>query len=689
MARDRDRNKDPGDALSPSTSQSKRSSLAHDSDSLDLDSDSTQQRGQPHNSQHQSHTLHSHPQHQQRKQQKHHVAGGGTRLHARTTSSKGLYKHNAATSATKLQRRLTSPSPDRSTTIATALTPSASSQSQSHSHSHSHSHSNHRRNPSSEARLSRDSSATNLKKNHSHSSLHLKRNKSHVEVNKRTKSAAQLRRSASEKAVHKLKPSQHKSAVHFDLGGTDGQNEDDDDEIVDEGDEWVDASSSASPYLSRRGSVNAGGQQSSALVPGGPKGAVGRQRDGAGTSTEDGVDGSGDGDEEEPTPLADPNRLLFDEASQHSRNLTSRLLQRTPSHSATTSMSKTMAMAKAASPDSKHSASTLSVTPAQPQGMAGSNGTVDVTSRFITSQDSPGSFYAPADGNMADKRPHSMGGLSEPTTTGLSTASTKVPGEDDDDDDDELTDEEDTGITSAIASTARLGDAGRPPAATSTLAVSDKSRTQQKINLQRASSSMEPVRHRHSNIGGFAAEVAEVAGPLLGGAGYETQDPRVNRLLERTGVEYNIVRRYQNPVARSLARLALLPGNDKARRIPKGGATAHPSSRHSVHNFGGLSQSFRETTSTTTANGNGNGTTTAQGQVQGRRPETPMRRAYSSIKHSGAGSSLDTDDDAGKMMAQEQRLSGASLVNGEEDEGIQAILRSLWDKSPVDLAASA
>lgn len=608
MARDRDR----GDSNSPSTSgQSKRPSNAHDSDSE-----------QP------QHQQHQHQQHQQHRkhQSKHHV-GGGARLHARVPSAKGLYKHNAPASSTKLNRRLTSPSPERGTIPVSSQTAS------SNSHHHHRKYSSH----SSDAKLAQDPSATNLKKNASQTSL--KRNRSHVDVGKRSKSSTQLKRSSSEKTVSRVKSS--KSAVHFDLG-TDNDDND-----------WVDASSSASPYLSRNGSAYASGQ-TSAHAQGSPVPPAAGGDSTAGE--EDDVDGEG-----EPTPVAEPHKLPVNDITQHSRNLTSRLLQRTPSHSATTSMSNMTALAKAASPDGRHPTSTSSVTSAtaQPQGMVGSNGTEEVTSRFITARNSGGSFYTPAEGSSEGKRPQSS--LSGPTDTGLSTATTRV--NDEDDEEDELTDEEDTGITSAIATTARSrkeGPVAAPP---------EKSRTQQKINLQRASSSMEPVRHRHSGIGGFAAEVAEVAGPLIGGAGYESQDPRVYKLLERTGVEYNIVRRYQNPVARSLARITQLPGNDRARRIPRG----TPSSRHSIHNFG-LSQSFRETT---------NGGT--------RRPETP-KRAHSSIRHSGLGSSLETDDGGAAAASRMQEgpgasLSGASLVNGEEDDGIQAILRSMWDKNMVDLAA--
>lgn len=585
MARDRER----GDSsISPSAGQSKRSANQHDSDSLDSD--------QTHHSQ-QHHQQQQRPHH---KPQRHHVGGGGARLHARVPSSKGLSKHNTSASSTKLNRRVTSPSPERPTT--------------------------HRRNHSSEIKLSRDPSTTSLKKNHSQTSL--KRNRSQVEVAKRSKPPGQLKRSSSEKAVSKFKSS--KSAVHFDLGN-DGQE-----------DEWIDASSSASPYLSRRGSVNTSGQSS------------GNAQGSAAGSPSGGVNG-----DEEPTPLAEPQKLLFAGDKEHSRTLTSKLLQRTPSHSATTGMSNTMAMARATSPDSRHSASTLSVTPAQPQGVVGSNGQEEVTSRFV-SQTAASSFSG-----SGPRRPRSIGNFPSSTNNGLS-GTTEVR------DDDDLTDEEDTGVTSsAIATTARSREVGTVAAAPS-----EKSRTQQKINLQRASSSMEPVRHRHSGIGGFAAEVAEVAGPLLGGAGYESQDPRVNRLLERTGVEYNIVRRYQNPVARSLVRLAQLPGNDSARRIPRPGTSSGAGNRSSVNMAGGgqfgLSQSFRDV---------------RDGANGARRPATP-RRANTSVRHSGTGSSLDTDDGGASRLHEGQGLSGASLVNGDDDDGIQAILRSMWDKSTLDLAAS-
>lgn len=623
MARDRDR----GDSISPSAGQSKRPSNQHDVDSLDNElaqhnqAQQTQQNQQNQQQQQQQRALH--------KPQRHHVAGG--RLHGRVPSSKGLHKHTTSSSSAKLTRRVTSPSPERTLGLT----------------------SSHRRQPSSsDVRLSGEPSSTNLKstpqaslKNSAQASLknptqaNLKRNKSQIDVAKRSKSSGQLKRSMSEKAVNKLKSS--KSAVHFDIGN-DGQQEDD----------WIDASSSASPYLSRRGSVNTSGQSSA---------------NAQGTYYGD-LSGETDGDDE-PTPLAEPQRLLFDGNREHSRTLTSRLLQRTPSHSATTSTSNMTALARGTSPDSRRSNSTLSVTPAQLQSLAGSNGQEEITSRFVNQ---PSGEYFPLVASQPGSEPSApqhSGNHHRPSEGSLQGVTGSL---DDDDDDSDSTDEEGPRVTtSAIATTARSRKMGAVQAAPP-----EKSRTQQKINLQRASSSMEPVRHRHSGIGGFAAEVAEVAGPLLGGAGYEAQDPRVNKLLERTGVEYNIVRRYQNPVARSLVRLSLLPGSDKAKRIPQSGASGAASSRQSVQSAGagqfGLSQSFKDVREST----NGGG----------KRPGAP-KRAHTFVRHGGLSSSVDTDDGAGAARLHEgQRLSGASLVNGEDDDGIQAVLRGMWDKN-LDLAA--
>ncbi|KAJ9151360.1 hypothetical protein NKR23_g3022 [Pleurostoma richardsiae] len=602
-------------------SQSKRPATGqHDSDSQGADQ-----------AQHQH--PYTQPQQHRSKAQKHVV--GGSRLHARVPSSKALHKHGAA-STSKLNRRQASPSPDRAG-LTTAI--------------------GHRR-AVSDVRLSRDSSYTNIKKNTSQSSL--KRNRSHADVAKKNKSSSQLHDSPSHSEANKVKPA--KGQVHFNLGD-DGQE-----------DEWIDASTSASPYLSRRTSVN-----SSASAK-----AHGTSADNPAARSETISEGV--------TQEDSPDREIL----QHKEYLTSRLLQRAPSQSAPPKMSAETASVtpqapqRHRSPDSNmshESTSTLSGTPSTAvQHVLGSNGQTEVTSRFITnaSQDSGGggSFYTsggssrPSTGTTEDvaRRHRSVGSIAQsagteqstPTQTGLLPRGEDRPSPADE--------EGYRGVEgSALASSARKRRPGNaaPPA--------EKSRTQQKLNLQRASSAMEQNHNSHGMVR-LAAAAASAAGPLVGGAGFDDRDPRVGKLLERTGLEYLIVRRYQNPVARSLARLSQLPGADKGVRIPKSGATTTGggghSKRTSVLSGGGqygLSQSYHSRDRPATSGGHG----------PTRQPVTP-KRAFSTLRANGASSSFEPEEESNRMH---DGLSGSSLVNGEDDDGTLALLRALWEKN-LDLSAS-
>ncbi|TDZ25163.1 hypothetical protein Cob_v001971 [Colletotrichum orbiculare MAFF 240422] len=279
MVRDRDADE------SSSASQSKRPSLHHQ----ESDSTNSDQAGREHH-------------HQQRTKPQKHLVGAG-RLHARVPSSKALHKHHGSTASKLNHRRIASPSPERKPTSITG----------------------HRR-VQSEAKLSRDNSSTNLSKNASSASL--RRNKSHGEVNKKSKSADKLKRTNSNPAVNKVKP--QKSQVHFDLGN-DGQE-----------DEWVDASASASPYLSRRGSLASA--QSSA-----------KHDDSSANNSRTETPTV----QPSPPAAATPDR----ETLQHKAYLTSRLLQRTPSHGAPPKMTAdTVSVSRrghSRSPDSISRVSTL------------------------------------------------------------------------------------------------------------------------------------------------------------------------------------------------------------------------------------------------------------------------------------------------------------------------------------------
>jgi hypothetical protein len=579
--------------------QSKRPPLSHyvshDSDSQASDhtsSQSTHHRPKPH---------------------KQHVVGAG-RLYSRVPSTKALqhkphHHHTKASNTTSTNRRHPSPSPERPPERPPMLSAA------------------HRR-TTSDVRLSRDTSASNLRKNTSHSNLHLKRNRSHVEVGKRSRPAASAaavaaaaaavapRRSSSHKDVTRLKGA--KGTVHFDLG-TDGNDEVDADA---HDDEWVDASASASPYLSRRGSA----ASSSAQAPGKP----------------DERADSADNPNITPSDAQDTPDNPDRERVQHKEYLTSRLLRRTPSQGAPPKMTTDTAVvpARSVSPDSglSRASSTLYESPRTahvlPTTVGSSNNNADeLTSRFVSGPGSgvnpeTGSFYSPTNTVARVKRPKSMGSLHRENRHSMT---------DDPDDEDE----------SALAPRSRGSTYKAAPA--------EKSRTQQKLNLQRASSTIEPV-----PAGGGVGAVG--ASPLLGGAAYDNRDPRIGKLIERTGQEYLVVRRHQNPIARSIARLQRLPGADRNQHISKtNGANGSVHSKKSSE----LNSAARY------------GLSPSLGDAHRSQPQAPRREG--SVRTNGASPNYEADDDR-------VHLSGASYVGGE-DEGVAALLRNLWDKS-MELSAS-
>jgi hypothetical protein len=140
--------------------------------------------------------------------------------------------------------------------------------------------------------------------------------------------------------------------------------------------------------------------------------------------------------------------------------------------------------------------------------------------------------------------------------------------------------------------------------------------------------------------------ISGIQGGLGGlvGTGFDGRDPRLKVQLERTGLEYLVVRRHQDPVGQALKRLGQLPGADRNRQI-----AAH-SLRKADGGAGafGLSQSLKE----------------------------PRRLGKDKT---GGRSSYEggSQDDAG--------LSGRT---NEDGDGVGSILRSIWEKS-YDLSASA
>ncbi|KLU89242.1 hypothetical protein MAPG_08216 [Magnaporthiopsis poae ATCC 64411] len=713
MAKDRDRDGTDTSAHG----QSKRPAMgAHrdTNDSQHSEHNAPQQQANPPN----------HQQHRQKSQQKYVVGGGTSRLHGRVPSSKALTRHHAAApSAKPAVRRQSSPSPDPAEhafppTAAAAAGPSGSS--------------SHHRRASSELRLfgHHASSSTNLKKNLSATSL--KRNRSHADVAKRNGSGGgpgggggsrssggvPLKRSLSNPTVAKKAA---KNQVHFALGTGD------DDE--DDGDEWVDASSSASPYISRRGSVVSSGHPES--KPDSPSHHHhhhqhqhhhhGQQQQSPCQNPHPSqqpqlhhptfdTDVSAENSPRTRTQLSPSRAHSRGHSQQGSLPPPSKLLQRVPSQTAVPMMSTESATgesasaaahrlqqrtsAPAASPDSNASAFSTETGLAAPRrrGMAGSSGGGggDITSRFVTtsSHDSSGnpaaggSFYTPSsrmarqhdENSSLPDRTRSLAAMNEAQKSTALQNGHRRGGEPS-----SLTSEEEANSvmgTSAAGSASSRARLSMPYMAQP----AEKSRTQQKLNLQRASSTLEPNPHHLPHHQGPAAS------PLVGGAGYDTRDPRVGKLLDRAGMEYMVVRRYQNPVARSLVRLSHIPGADKSRRIPlpNGGGPGH-AKRHSDYAAVGaasrLSQSYREQGTSRPGS-----SAAAVGGISTK--PGPPRRAWSSIRANGANSSAETDDGGVRRLhGGGEGLSGASLVDGEEDDGTLALLRNMWEKN-MDLSAS-
>ncbi|PHH78226.1 hypothetical protein CDD80_7180 [Ophiocordyceps camponoti-rufipedis] len=454
----------------------------------------------------------------------------------------------------------------------------------------------HRR-VTSEVRLSNRPTTATLSRSASHTSL--KRNRSHVEVAKHNRSSDKLKRTASGSGFHS-RPKPTKSQVHFDLGSEDADEDD-----------WVDASGYNSPHLSRKASLNSSAQSSLPPV----------------VATTDTIT---------TTPSVRPDSLARPspdrETSHHKAYLTSRLLQRTPSHGAPPKM--TADFAQAARPHLPISHPTdMDVSP--PTGPSSD----ELTSRFVdvpgSALASHGSFYCPPDATE----------LSDPAALGLSATTATPPRETIDMD--PSPDKDDSNLVP------------RPARRTGALPA-ETSRVQQKLNLQRASSVLEPGQ-AVTGVGGVVG-----TSPLIGigGSSFDgasCRDPRVGKLLERTGMEYLVVRRYQNPVSRSINRLGRTLGLDSNRRNPRGSSSMNGQNKH-------MDSSARHMRNASTPD--------TRQAIMARRP--------ASVRTMGTGTSYEGDG-ASRFS---ERLSGPSLAGAEEENGTTALLRAIWERS-MDLGAGA
>lgn len=119
------------------------------------------------------------------------------------------------------------------------------------------------------------------------------------------------------------------------------------------------------------------------------------------------------------------------------------------------------------------------------------------------------------------------------------------------------------------------------------------SRTQQKLMLQRASSNIEPQKLVPVILPRMGGPTFLHSGMTYSANGEGRLDPRLQQQFNHVAVEYNVVRRYRNPIADALVRIEQIPGTLRKTRVPKAGGT---NGSASVHGSSSLSTSFNDET---------------------------------------------------------------------------------------------
>ncbi|CAK7225952.1 hypothetical protein SBRCBS47491_006062 [Sporothrix bragantina] len=410
-----------------------------------------------------------------------------------------------------------------------------------------------------------------------------------------------------------------------------------------------------------------------------------------------------------------PSSYASTAASSHLRtgSTTRLLLPRTPPRGAPPKMSTETASATRTTQSSPDSSPSRRLQHRHQQSLPGGSGDRDaMTSRFITtgSHESVGgttggdSFYttsssrpstgrhpgddrnttgasngASSSSNPAVSRPHPR----RTRSIGGETIQQQLT------DDDEDSNAMPSGGDMRKASASSVGGvSGTHPRRTRAAPPAELSRTQQKLNLERASSNIDRGSRQHT---------VPAAGSLVGAGEFGMHDPRIGKLMEKTGMEYYMIRRYQNPVMRSLGRLSERLGGDRNWRIPaaagnggisrsstgltEGGGPSgpgHAATRSLGGGTSGLSQSFRERDirrgvlqSAAAAAATNAGANAAAGGAS---------RSGKPYNLNGSGSSA-AGDPSRAPFQQQQRLSGASLVEGYNEDSTATILRNMWDKN--------
>jgi len=380
----------------------------------------------------------------------------------------------------------------------------------------------------------------------------LKSTKSEVAVTKRSLNPDKLRRS----------PPDASHVVHFDVG----DNDDDDDDYDGPDDGWTEESASQSPTTTRSNT-----RSNSVIVDPHRMAQSGVGNAGEASQTEASLQRSqalpSTATHTHILPDRTNNARQANGASAHHHHsrppdadiITSRLLQRS-SHQNAPPQTSTIAATVVANHNnirelSQSAGSTLVDTPGRDlvsrfMDGEGSAGTPN-NSSFLPSRNSPQGAGGELDRMKRNKSMPNVAGAEKPARTPSRRSGTSTPTD---------------------------------------LPVS---RTQQKLMLQRASSNIDPQKLVPVILPRTGGPTFLHTGMTYSANGEGRLDPRLQQQFNHVAVEYNVVRRYRNPIADALARIEQIPGTPRKARIPKSGSA---NGSASVHRSNSLSTSFNDET---------------------------------------------------------------------------------------------
>lgn len=394
---------------------------------------------------------------------------------------------------------------------------------------------------------------------HAHSGLRKNHSSGHLvgkaKGGKSSKDLAQVKGKLGNPARSRQASPEERPIVHFDVG-----NDDDDDE--EEGG-WTEESASQSPNTTRSNTrsssvateaqrvVDAATESntranardtSPAPAPRQSEGEGAGEGEGTGERAGAGA-GAGAGRAEAPPTYTLPERARVPQqtsratSSTHSRPpdadlITSRLLQRSASHTIVAPQSSSVSATVASTADRGHQlstsvGSTLVDTPGR-----------DLVSRFM---DGDGSAGTPHDGNYMPGRrvpKEDEGGLDK------SKRNKSMPNFGDPED-------------AETADTPTRPQSVKSGATTPNLFPPINNRTQNKLLLQRAASAIEP----HAPV----PAILRTGGPSFHNIGLSYPgegriDPRLQQQFNHVAIEYKVIQRYRNPLADSIQRIQQMPG---------------------------------------------------------------------------------------------------------------------------------